>query len=804
MSTVPADVQGPSDAELIESVRGGTIESYGQLYQRHVSAAHNLARQLSRSSAEADDLVSEAFAKVLDTLRAGRGPDSAFRAYLLTALRHTAYDKTRRDRKIELSDDVTTVADTDKVSVPFRDTAVAGLERSMAAKAFARLPERWQAVLWHTEIEGQSPAEVAPLLGLTPNGVSALAYRAREGLRQAYLQVHLAENTAERCRATVDRLGAWIRNGLSKRETAQVETHLDGCDQCRALAAELADVNGALRGIIAPLVLGAGTTGYLAIASATKATAAATAAGSAGTAGTAGVVAVKAGAAGAAAGSSGSSAGAAGGAASSLPRQLIGLGASAAAVAVAIAIALTAGNGNNGIPPAQAALPPPTIQPQQPPAQTPPPQQNPPAQTPPAQPPPTQPPASPTQPPASPTQPSAPPTTAPPTSPPPTPGSPTLVPTVPSGGISLTPGGQPAELRLPVTNSGTAASDPITTALTLPQGVHVVGPANFAADPKIMLDAAGGPGDLRCALPVCTSASGLQPGQTITFVFLLQADDTAVDGEQITGTLTAGVAINVQITVQVKVQPPTPIDDVGLVVTRLGFPWLRHGVNVTVTNKGNHAGTAVLTVSGPADGAVLATSPECQQSLTAIRCAVRLDPGKSFSTGVWAIVWPWEHETLHVAVTLGTASAAQDVPIDCVDGPLPDPVVPGAPPTTTTPTEAPPPTSATTTPAPPTSTTGTRPPVTGPPTGTMPKPPGPPDPGPTGDPGTTGLPVPPPQTTLPTQPAPPPTTTTPPQPIVTTPPQPTEPGPTWPCLPLPPWHPGLGLFDPQPPWKCPS
>ena len=59
----------------------------------------------------------------------------------------------------------------------------------MIARAFASLPERWQAVLWHTEIEGARPADVAPLLGLTANGVAALAYRAREGLRQAYLQM---------------------------------------------------------------------------------------------------------------------------------------------------------------------------------------------------------------------------------------------------------------------------------------------------------------------------------------------------------------------------------------------------------------------------------------------------------------------------------------------------------------------------------------------------------------------------------------------------------------------------------------
>jgi hypothetical protein len=69
--------------------------------------------------------------------------------------------------------------------VPFADPAAADLERTMIARAFASLPQRWQAVLWHTEIEGARPAEVATLLGLTANGVAALACRAREGLRQA-------------------------------------------------------------------------------------------------------------------------------------------------------------------------------------------------------------------------------------------------------------------------------------------------------------------------------------------------------------------------------------------------------------------------------------------------------------------------------------------------------------------------------------------------------------------------------------------------------------------------------------------
>lgn len=66
-----------SDAELVILVRGGTLGAYGTLYERHVASAYNLARQLSRSPAESDDLVSEAFAKVLDKLCAKCGPDAA-------------------------------------------------------------------------------------------------------------------------------------------------------------------------------------------------------------------------------------------------------------------------------------------------------------------------------------------------------------------------------------------------------------------------------------------------------------------------------------------------------------------------------------------------------------------------------------------------------------------------------------------------------------------------------------------------------------------------------------------------------
>ncbi|MFL6135563.1 MAG: sigma-70 family RNA polymerase sigma factor [Nocardioidaceae bacterium] len=259
MTDLLSEVEAPSDAELISRVRGGDVAAYGELFTRHKDAANRLARQLVRGS-DADDLVAEAFAKVLTVLQSGGGPDVAFRAYLLTAVRRLHVDRVRAAQRVQTTDDLTPF----DPGVPFKDTAVAGFETGAAAKAFASLPERWQLVLWHLEVEGQKPADIAPLLGMSPNSVSALAYRAREGLRQAFLTMHISDLTETDCRWVNEHLGAFIRKGLSKRDAAKVQDHLDGCRRCTAMYLELTEVNDNLAAIIAPLLLGAAATGYLA------------------------------------------------------------------------------------------------------------------------------------------------------------------------------------------------------------------------------------------------------------------------------------------------------------------------------------------------------------------------------------------------------------------------------------------------------------------------------------------------------------------------------------------------------------
>ncbi|MBG0820202.1 hypothetical protein HS048_05565 [Planomonospora sp. ID91781] len=249
------------DAELLAATRNGNAAAYGGLYERHAPAARALARQLVRSAAEAEDVVAETFTRILDLTRRGGGPKEAFRVHLLTAVRRTVYD---RERRRTASGEVPKgEAELFDPGVPFVDPALIGLERSLVARAFLSLPERWQALLWHVEVEKSGPTDVAPLIGLPADEVAELVGRAKEGLRQACLKVHLSGTPRKGCRPSLSKMGAYVRGGLVKRETRLIDRHMDDCTDCRAVFMELTDVDRGLRVIVGPLIAGPVLDGYL-------------------------------------------------------------------------------------------------------------------------------------------------------------------------------------------------------------------------------------------------------------------------------------------------------------------------------------------------------------------------------------------------------------------------------------------------------------------------------------------------------------------------------------------------------------
>lgn len=154
---------------------------FASLYVQHLPAARRTALALVPVS-EAEDIVSEAFTRVLAAQSRGGGPSGAFRPYLLAAVRNLARDaNAARGRVVPVPDDPRMVL------VPSAgELASRAEEQRMTARAFASLPARWRAVLWQTEVEERSPAELARVSGMTPNAVSQLAGRARAGLAVAW------------------------------------------------------------------------------------------------------------------------------------------------------------------------------------------------------------------------------------------------------------------------------------------------------------------------------------------------------------------------------------------------------------------------------------------------------------------------------------------------------------------------------------------------------------------------------------------------------------------------------------------
>lgn len=135
---------------------------------------------------------------------------------------------------------------------------MARLDRSMIAEAFRALPPRWQEVLWYTDVESMKPRHIAEHLGIKPSAVTALARRAREGLRQAWIALHLDAATLDPgCHAVLLNLPAYVRGGLGARATAEVAAHLLTCADCRAIAAEAASLSSKLALVLLPLSVGA-------------------------------------------------------------------------------------------------------------------------------------------------------------------------------------------------------------------------------------------------------------------------------------------------------------------------------------------------------------------------------------------------------------------------------------------------------------------------------------------------------------------------------------------------------------------
>lgn len=247
-----------SDQELVQRVRDQDSGAYAELWRRHAGPAYSVARTFDYL--DADDIVSEAFARVLRSIKAGGGPTTGFRPYLIMAVRNVGRRWYVRETSIAVGDFEYVI---DPAAPEGEVSAVENFEGGAALEAFRGLPARWQEVLWYSEVDGMKPRDISVLLGVAPNAVSALIVRAKRGLRDGWITAQLSGAKTPECRDALKDMGAHTRDGLSARARATLESHLSSCPTCPSALEEAKNLSNLTMSVL-PAVAGvSGAAGYV-------------------------------------------------------------------------------------------------------------------------------------------------------------------------------------------------------------------------------------------------------------------------------------------------------------------------------------------------------------------------------------------------------------------------------------------------------------------------------------------------------------------------------------------------------------
>lgn len=175
------------DAALVEEALAGQERSFSALMRRHKEGLYRFVRLYVGDSAEAYDLLQEAFVAAWRNLRQY---DKArpFGAWLRGIALNKCRDWSRR-RKVRQFFFRASDIETTGRHVPAPEASVESDEHEerlrLLEHAIARLPDNLKAPLLLTTIEGHSQKEAGVILGLSAKAVEVRVYRAKQALREA-------------------------------------------------------------------------------------------------------------------------------------------------------------------------------------------------------------------------------------------------------------------------------------------------------------------------------------------------------------------------------------------------------------------------------------------------------------------------------------------------------------------------------------------------------------------------------------------------------------------------------------------
>lgn len=182
-------MQAVTDEQLIRWVADGDASCLGTLFERHHRDVYRFCLQMTRSKAMSEDLVQEAFLRVLKRASTFRG-DGSCKAWIFHIARNVTFDMLRKESD---SAPATDVEEADERFIDRRSSeqAAAGAQNlQLVERALAEIPATAREVIWLGRFVFEDYDELARALGCTASAARVRMHRAMEALHSTFIRMN--------------------------------------------------------------------------------------------------------------------------------------------------------------------------------------------------------------------------------------------------------------------------------------------------------------------------------------------------------------------------------------------------------------------------------------------------------------------------------------------------------------------------------------------------------------------------------------------------------------------------------------
>jgi RNA polymerase sigma-70 factor, ECF subfamily len=189
-----SDAAAIEDRALLDRAQDGDVDAFESLVERHKDRLYGLALRMTRSEADAAEVVQDTFLAAYQNLKRFRG-EAAFGSWVHRIAANNALMRLRHQRVVEAAgEELLSPEFTERGSlaeVPELDWS-RGADEKVLDEELGRairqgtdtLPEGYREVFLLKDVEGMSYEEIAEMMGISVPAVKSRLHRARLALRE--------------------------------------------------------------------------------------------------------------------------------------------------------------------------------------------------------------------------------------------------------------------------------------------------------------------------------------------------------------------------------------------------------------------------------------------------------------------------------------------------------------------------------------------------------------------------------------------------------------------------------------------